>query len=148
MSISLLADSDLECWVVWLDRIKQRLDLVLNKLGEEESDWAPDIGVASPKDHLWAIAESERNLASLIARGKRSSKNHDAAEIEFDEIKRMLRIFDGNLRKELAKLANQEIGSEIRLAMMLHLDIKSHHTAAIASLTQLIDPSRLPELLL
>lgn len=147
MSSFLLAGSEVDCWQSCLERIKQRLNNVLSKLEEGEADWAPDIGVASPKDHLWAIAESARNLLGILGRGRKSTRSHQAAEIEFSEIERMLRICESKLQAELGTLQGQEIDLEVADAVLQHIDAKSHHTAAIASLTQLIDPSRLSALL-
>ena len=146
MSTSMLAASEAKRWLACLERNKQRLDRILRTLEEGEWDWAPDEGIASARDHLWEIAKSERKLTTMLTRGAVADSDYKAQEVHVSEIKRMVSICDRNLSAWLDDYQDREIDPDISEAFLSHLDLKSHHTAAIALLSQLIDPSRLEAL--
>ncbi len=143
MSISMPPATNVTCWLACLARTKQRLDTVLDVMGEGEADWAPDDGIATAREHLWAIAESERSLTAILTRGTMTNCGYQAQHVDFEEIKRTLEICNRNLVGWLEDLEDREIDPQMIDALLAHLDLKAHHTAFIASLTQLIDPSRL-----
>ncbi len=144
MSTSMLAASEAKRWVSCLERNKQRLDRTLQTLDEGEWDWAPDEGIATVREHLWAIAKSERKLTGMLTRGAISDTDYQAREVAFSEIKKIVAICHRNLVAWLKDQPDREIDPEISEALLKHLDLKSHHASAIAMLSQLIDPGRLP----
>ena len=142
MSTTMLAAPEAKRWQHALARNKQRLDDVLRGLNEGEWDWAPDDGIASPREHLWAIVKSERLLVARLLRGEESVDSYGAQEVAWEAMGRILDICHRRLEGWLAQGDQIALDDEARDMLLSHLDLKSHHTAAMALLSQLIDPAR------
>ncbi|MCA9320186.1 MAG: DinB family protein [Planctomycetes bacterium] len=146
-------------WKARFQHANQSLNALLARLDPCEVDWTPDEGMESIRDHLWAIAESERWLTVRLARGKITpvQKAYRASDVDFREITRMLEICHGNLNSWMATTTAAAILDEppgrdedpehrggfcVEDLLYHHLEFKAVHTSAIRSLIRLIDPVR------
>ena len=147
MSASLLAAPEAQRWLDAITRTRTRLNGILDTFGDGEWDWAPDDGVATAREHLWAVAESERDLTARVTRGVQARPSNHEGQVSFHEMRRILDICDRNLVAWLDDYQDKEIDSELGDAFVEHLELKSFHAGAIAGLSQLIDPHRVSPLL-
>lgn len=125
-----------------LDEADRRLEDLLHGLDAELFDWRPEDGIASPREHLWRIAESARALLQRLNGRGAPAANYAAGEIPVAEIRSLLASCHRNLLVRLDLDDDEELDLDELAAIEDHLERRAHHTGAIAVLLQLIDPTR------
>ncbi|MCB9833189.1 MAG: DinB family protein [Planctomycetes bacterium] len=129
--------------LVWRGRIEAaaaRLADYVAGLEQEYNDWRPDEGIASVREHLWAVAESIRALLARLSGRPVPGPSFGAEDVPVAEINNLIGSSFRKLRGRLDDDRELEI-DEVE-ALQAHLELQAHHVGAIAVLLQLIDPGR------
>ena len=149
-------DADSGRWKARFNQAHSTLEGVLGVLEVGEHDWSPDDGIATIRDHLWSIVESKRWVSGRLVRGATTPAQtiYRADDVDFEEIVRILGICHKSIVNWLESCTPDdarsvcEVGGEEPDSGCMsdlfhhHLELEAGHTAAIAQLTQLIDPAR------